>query len=182
MATAKKPTKQSPKATQKAPKPDWPALEVEYVNSTITYEDLAEKYGIKPGTVRARAHRGRWAEKRSNAQRSVTEGATENLVRTRTKELTALDHNALKITKAAQRLMAKAIGKMDAGEHPGFELADLRAIAYINNHTHKTGRLALGATTENTGFSAPDGGPVETKTEVSVEQFAEIARKVADAV
>ena len=178
MATAKK----SPKTTQKPPKPDWQAIEVEYVNSTITFEEQAEKYGIKPGTVRARAHRGKWAEKRSNAQKSVTEGATEKLVGIRTNELTALDGNALKITKALQKLMASSIEKLHRGEKLAFDLADLRALAYVNNHSHKTGRLALGATTENTGFSAPDGGPVETKTEVSIEQFAEIARQVADAV
>ncbi len=175
MATAKKPTKN----TKKAPKPDWQAIEVEYVNGTMTFDELAEKHSVKPGTVRARASRNDWGEKRSKAQQSVTEGATENLVGVRTKELTKLDTNALKITKATQKLMAKALQKLDAGEKLTFDLADLRAIAYVNNHSHKTGRLALGATTENTGFSAPDGGPVETKTEISMEKFTEAARKVA---
>lgn len=169
-------------ATNTKAKPDWQAIELEFVNSSLTFDELAEKHNVKPGTVRARASRGKWGEKRSKSQQSVTEAAQEKIAKTRTQELEKLDRNALKLAHAAHALAAKALTSIDQGKKLKYSPSDLKAILNVTNEAHKMGRLALGATTDNTGFSAPDGGPVKAKAELSIEQFATVAKQVADAV
>ena len=45
-------------------KPDWLTIKNEYVTKNITYEELAEKYGVSLSTLNKRASKGKWVEAR----------------------------------------------------------------------------------------------------------------------
>lgn len=62
---------------------DWKVLRVEYVNSAMQYKELADRHGLKEGTVRQRANREGWAEERNAISRLVTESVTQTLILSR---------------------------------------------------------------------------------------------------
>jgi hypothetical protein len=160
MATAKKQQKKSPKATQKAPKPDWQAIEVEYTTTAIEYDDLAAKHGVKPATLRQRASRGGWIEKRRTLSQKVTEQATVKAVKSRTQELSEYNDADIKVAKAIRTQIAKAINRAQQSDKE-VDPAKLRAMAGALESAQRVARLAMGATTANTGISDPNGGPVK---------------------
>ncbi|MFL2100079.1 terminase small subunit [Desemzia sp. FAM 23989] len=55
---------------------NWEAIRKEFEESDITMKDLAEKHGIKPGTLRSRKNREKW-EKRNAAKNFATRNATK---------------------------------------------------------------------------------------------------------
>lgn len=55
---------------------NWEAIRKEFEESDITMKDLAEKHGIKPGTLRSRKNREKW-EKRNAAKNVATRNATK---------------------------------------------------------------------------------------------------------
>ena len=121
---------------------DWAALKVEYVNSALTYGELAERHGLKAGTVRQRANREGWNDSRNAVSQFVTKVATEQITENRVDELIKFNAEDLATAKAIRN---KAIAMMDGIESP----SDLRALAGAVDVAQKVGRLALGASTEN---------------------------------
>lgn len=153
---------------------DWNALELEFVNGAMTYGELAQKHGLKEGTVRQRANRNEWVEKRNALSQSVTSKAQENLSEKRVDELTQFNQDDLKVAVALREQISKAI--LIKGEE--LSPQELRALAGAHEAAQRVGRLALGATTENTGLSSPKGGPIQTSDMTSAE-FEKIAKQVA---
>lgn len=125
---------------------NWPALRVEYVNSALTFGELAKKHGLKEGTVRQRANREGWVVERNAASRAVTAKAEATLGLSRAEELAKFNADDLKMARA---IRAKAAQMMAKANNP----ADLRALAGAVDTAQKVGRLALGATTENKGVT-----------------------------
>jgi hypothetical protein len=121
---------------------DWAALRVEYVNSALTYGELAEKHGIKAGTVRQRANRECWNDSRNALSQFVTTSATEQITDNRVDELTKFNQQDLETAKAIRNKAIEMMGQIDTP-------SDLRALAGAVDVAQKVGRLALGASTEN---------------------------------
>lgn len=136
---------------------DWPALRREYVNGSLQLKELAEKHGLKAVTVRVRAHREDWESERNAVQRAVTQVAQTRLTEDRATALARFNDDDLKVARA---IRGKAASMLATAKSP----ADLRALASAMGEAQKIGRLALGATTGNTGHSDPDGGPIPITT------------------
>jgi len=136
---------------------DWKALRVEYVNGAMTFKELAEKHGIKDATVRQRAHREDWEQERHALSQAVTQAAQTRLSESRSSQLARFNEDDLRVARA---IRAKAAAMLATAQQP----ADLRALASAMDTAQKIGRLALGATTGNTGHSDPDGGPIPITT------------------
>jgi hypothetical protein len=128
---------------------DWAALKVEYVNSALTYGELAERHGLKAGTVRQRANREGWNDSRNAVSQFVTKVATEQITENRVDELIKFNAEDLATAKAIRN---KAIEMMDGIESP----SDLRALAGAVDVAQKVGRLALGASTENSAVTTKE--------------------------
>ena len=128
---------------------DWAALKVEYVNSALSYGELAERHGLKAGTVRQRANREGWNDARNAVSQFVTVAATEQITENRVDELTKFNAEDLATAKAIRN---KAIAMMDMVESP----SDLRALAGAVDVAQKVGRLALGASTENSAVTTKE--------------------------
>lgn len=121
---------------------DWAALKTEFVNSAMTYRELAERHGLKEPTVRKRGQREDWPEARRVLSQFVTSSASEQIAENRVDELTKFNEEDLATAKA---IRAKAAAMMDLIDSP----SDLRALAGAIDVAQKVGRLALGASTEN---------------------------------
>lgn len=115
---------------------DWPAIRLEYVHGTATLSELAERYGIYPATLTARADKENWAEERRQHQersRAVTSqdnDAAALLARFNEDDLTV-----------ARAIRAKAAQMIQATTTP----AEIAALAKVMDIAHKIGRVALGA-------------------------------------
>jgi DNA-binding MurR/RpiR family transcriptional regulator len=121
---------------------DWTAFKVEYVNSAMTYRELSEKYGVKEATVRKRVNREGWNDARHAVSQFVTSAATEQITENRVDELTKFNEQDLETAKAIRNKAIEMMGQIDTP-------SDLRALAGAVDVAQKVGRLALGASTEN---------------------------------
>ncbi|MDH4481749.1 MAG: hypothetical protein QE279_03485 [Rhodoferax sp.] len=130
---------------------DWPALKSEYVNTAIQYKELAEKHGMKPGTVRQRAMREGWVKERTAAVKVIASVVNESVGLSRAQELIAFNSDDVKVAKA---IRAKAAKMLQSASSPH----ELRALSGAFESAQKIGRLALGASTENSSVAtAPSG-------------------------
>lgn len=128
---------------------DWAALRVEYVNGSMDYHELAKAHGLKHATVRQRANREKWQEARHTLSQAVTHAAQAKLTEDRTDELTKFNEDDLKMARAIRAKAARLMGN-------DLSAQELRALAGAVDVAQKVGRLALGASTENSAISTND--------------------------
>lgn len=121
---------------------DWGAIRTEYVHGTDTMRDLADKHGIKAAGLMRRAAKEGWDAERKQKSAEVSKAASANLTGSRVDELTKFSADDLKMARA---IRAKAAQMLQSANTP----ADLRALAGAVDTAQKVGRLALGASTEN---------------------------------
>lgn len=127
---------------------DWQALRIEYVNGAMQYKELAEKHGIKEGTVRQRANREDWAHERNALSRAVTQAANAVLGDERTQRLAKFNDQDAKIAEALKAKAAKLLGR------DTIDPSELSALSRVFDTAQKMGLLALGAATANTSITA----------------------------
>ena len=152
---------------------DWPALRQEWVNNpAMQLKELAAKHGLPGATVRARANREDWQRERNAVQRDATQRATEAVVTSRAQQLARFNEDDLRVARA---IRAKAVQMLGSARGA----SELRALASTLSEAQKIGRLALGATTENTGLSDPHGDPVAVSS-VPVEEYLKARAAVLD--
>ena len=125
---------------------DWPALKLEFVNGSETLGEVAERHGLKSAAVRKRAEREGWQAARHTASHVVTQAASERLLTSRADELAKFNDDDIRLAHA---LKARAEELMAGNLSPN----DLRALAGVMDTAQKVGRLALGASTENSSVS-----------------------------
>lgn len=129
---------------------DWAKLKLEYVNSTISLRDLAEKHGINAAGVIKRCEREGWEVERRQVSADVGKAAQAELGDTRAAELAKFNDDDLKV---ARGIRAKAASMMATVESP----QELSALARAFDTAQKIGRLALGAATESSDHTSSDG-------------------------
>lgn len=83
---------------------DWTKIRNEYINGNISQRKLAEKHGISYHTLRSRAEKEQWSDKREEQQRKITEKTAQ-----KTAELLAEREaeRLLRISNAADKLLEK---------------------------------------------------------------------------
>lgn len=139
----------------KAPNVDWAAIKTEYITSSITFAELSKKTGIPSATLQKRGslEEPSWTVQRNNISESITKSATESLTHQRLQFL--IDSNRADV-EVAERLRTKIREHLDVAA----SAAELKSLSGALKDAQSVARLALGLTTENSGLSAPDGGPV----------------------
>mgnify|MGYP000175518304 CR=1 FL=1 len=125
---------------------DWTALRVEYVHSSITLRDLADKHGIKAAGVMRRAANEGWEAERKHESAKVITASASVISETRIDELVKFNQDDIKVARA---IRSKAAQMLQEADTP----AALRSLASAFDTAQKIGRLALGASTENSNVS-----------------------------
>jgi hypothetical protein len=126
---------------------DWIALRTEFVHGAGTLRDLSKKHGIKEGTISSRAARENWQDERRTLQESARQRIDDELIDERVSELAKFNEDDLKVARA---LRAKAASMLNTTNGP----VNMRALAGVFETAQRMGRLALGASTENSTVSA----------------------------
>lgn len=125
---------------------DWAALRIEYINTPVTMQELADRNGLKLSTVTVRASREKWSEERSKASQKVAEVANSDIASRRAEELSKFNEEDLELAK---KIRIKAACMLEETTSP----ADLKALSGAIDTAQKVGRLALGANTESSVVS-----------------------------
>lgn len=125
---------------------DWTKLRIEYVTSSITLRELAEKHGIKAAGVMRRAANEQWESVRKQESAKVIMASLSASVPERASELEKFNAEDLAL---ANLIRAKARDMLDDAASP----SDLKALSGAIDTAQKVGRLALGAATENTSVT-----------------------------
>lgn len=151
---------------------DWLAAKAEYVNDfALTLVDIAGKYGISDGGVRARAHREGWTEARNVRARLLEESVQQKTISSAAQELAHFNRTDIEAAKVARSMVlrkfadaqAKVKGRPDL-DLP-LEARDLRALVSVLEVAQRVARLALGASTSNDMGAALDPLMAEIRLE-----------------
>lgn len=182
---AKKPAaKTAPKApAKKTPQTgtDWTPIRLAYIHSGKSLAQVAADFRVTADAAEQRSAREGWAELRRQASEAVSTAAAARMEAERVSELVAW--NAADLA-AAKALRARVLHCLDAQPEEGDEPIgpnQVRALVAAAEGVQRIGRLALGATTENTGLSNPEGGPIEGAN-VPVGDYEEALRRVMSEV
>lgn len=151
-------------------KPDWLAVKLEYINSSKSIRQLAQEFGVGESAAKRRSTKEGWDSERKKQNQKVTEVAQKVTTVTRAQELAKFNEDDVRVAKA---IRVKAAAMMQQATSP----QEIRALALAFDTAQKIGRLALGATTDNTGLSDPNGGPIPL-TNVPVDEYLKARSKV----
>lgn len=147
---------------------NWTAIRTAYIHGTDTMRELASKHGIKAAGLMRRAANEGWDAERKRQSAEISKAASATLTDSRTSELARFNADDLRMARA---IRSKAAQMMAATTTP----ADLRALAGAVDTAQRVGRLALGASTENSSLT------IETDDDSSAIATAERLERLAAA-
>jgi hypothetical protein len=141
---------------------NWTELRLEYIKGSMSIRELCEARGLKVSQIEKRCAVEGWLAEREALAEKIRRTATESFTKSRGRELADWNANDLKVAKALRGKIAQRLSRLD--EASRFFNSDLRSLAQAAESAQRMARLALGATTENTGLSTPDGDPLPPPT------------------
>jgi hypothetical protein len=154
---------------------DWPKAKAEYVNNaSLTYQDIAARYGVSASSVMQRAWRENWSDLRKLRARILLENTTKRSIVDASEELAKYNEKDLIVAKLLQQNIGKRLQQAEKEGKPIAE-RDVRALAGTIESAQRVARLALGATTGE--LSGP--GDVTTQLDLECltdEEFATFER------
>lgn len=137
-------------------KVDWFAVRKEYIqDSTVSYADLAVKYGVSKKSVSDRGVKEGWLELRQ----SLSEKAFVNFQNKLLGEKSKAQHRHLSVWQRFQRVAQSTLEGMEAEEN-GVEPKALKALAGAMRIAIDGERIVLGLPTTVGAITDPDGRPI----------------------
>lgn len=124
---------------------DWAALKVEYVTTSITLRDLADKHGIKAAGVMRRAAKEEWEAERKQESAKVSKAAIDESMPNRAKALADFNDEDLRVARGLRSMVIRQMTDAQGVMEP----SQIRALAGAASEAQRIGRLALGAETES---------------------------------
>ena len=129
---------------------DWQRIRIEYVQgrengSSLewpTLEQLAVEYAIAPNTVRSRAARERWTERRNDFATILQQKVREKILEQLAEKASQLDLQAFSVARATLALLAKEL--IESTQDGSLSLADRERLLRMCDVAHRMGRRALG--------------------------------------
>ena len=132
---------------------DWAKLRSEYITTSITMRELADKHGIKAAGVMRRAANEYWEAERKQESAKVSSAVINASAEVRVAELDKFNADDLKMARAIRARAAQMMATVTSPQ-------DLRAIAGAVDAAQKVGRLALGVSTNSNEITGKDGSPI----------------------
>lgn len=121
---------------------DWVAIKVQFINSSLTVQEFADKFSIPYGTLKKQATQGKWLDERSAIGAETIRKSTEISTDIRAYQLTELENEHIKLAQKAQSKLHYMLDTADNANQ-----VSVVSTAMVN--LQKVYRLALGASTEN---------------------------------
>ena len=138
---------------------DWDLIRTEYVSSSISIRELADKFDCSADAIEKRAGREQWTEQRRKMSAEVLAKADAELTAKRASDLVKFNEEDLNLAKALRSQIAKHINDAIRGSTP-LSTHDIRRLASAAADAQKIGRLALGVSTANNEVTGDNGQPL----------------------
>lgn len=137
----------------------WEILRTEYVSTTISIRELAEKHNCSADAIEKRAHTNSWTEQRRKLSAEVLAKADAEIVERRVKELNEFNEQDIKIAKALRGQIALHINTALQAKDP-LSPKTIKVLTSALADAQKIGRLALGVSTSNNEHTGANGLPL----------------------
>lgn len=144
---------------------DWDLLRAEYISSSISIRELAEKFNCSHDALEARAGREQWTEQRRKMSAEVLERANQEIADKRVAELVKFNEEDLEIARAIRKQIRTHIEDSIQSNNL-MKSDDIRKLASAAESAQKIGRLALGVSTNNNEVTGKDGSPLKSSLEL----------------
>jgi hypothetical protein len=144
---------------------DWDLLRAEYISSSISIRELADKFSCSADALEARAGREQWTEQRRKMSAEVLERANQEIADKRVAELVKFNEEDLEIARAIRKQIRTHIEDSIQSNNL-MKSDDIRKLASAAESAQKIGRLALGVSTNNNEVTGKDGSPLKSSLEL----------------
>lgn len=127
---------------------DWVAIKVQFINSSLSTREFAEKYGIPFGTLTKQVAQGKWLDERISIGSDVEQKSIEYSVNNRAAKLAQVDDDCVKTAEEINRKLRELLPTIDSP-------MALKALSGTLKDTQAITRLAIGASTDNQAVGSP---------------------------
>ena len=138
---------------------DWDLIRTDYVSSSISIRELADKFNCSADALEARAGREQWTEQRRKLSAEVLAKADAELTARRAADLIKFNEEDLNLAKALRSQIAKHINDAIKSQTP-LSTHDIKRLSSAAADAQKIGRLALGVSTSNNEVTGANGQPL----------------------
>lgn len=138
---------------------DWELIRLEYISSSISIREIAEKHNCSADALEKRAGREQWTEQRRKMSAEVQAKADAEVAEKRAADLIKFNEEDLNVAKALRAQIAKHINDSIKSGTP-LSTHDIRRLASAASDAQKIGRLALGVSTANNEHTGANGQPL----------------------
>lgn len=159
---------------------DWLPIRLAYIHSTKSHAEIARDFGVTAAASSKRGEIEGWMLLRRKASESIAAAASARYESERADALAKWNATDLNVSGA---LRAQLMAHIKAAQDSKTQLAPnvIRALGMAHESIQRAARLAMNATTENTGISAPTGGPVGVAN-VSIEEYEASMKRFLEAI
>lgn len=141
------------------PEDDWERIRTEYVSTSISIRELAEKYKCSADALEKRANTQSWTEQRRKISAEVLAKADAEITARRAKELAEYNEQDLKIAKALRAQIASHIN-LAMSTKDLLSAKEIKMLVSAMSDAQRIGRLALGVSTSNNEHTGANGLPL----------------------
>jgi len=141
------------------PESDWDLIRTEYISSSISIRELAEKYNCSADALEKRANTQSWTEQRRKISAEVLAKAEAEITARRAEELVEFNKQDLQIAKALRSQIAKHINEAMQNNEL-LTAKEIKTLVSAASDAQKIGRLALGVSTSNNEHTGQGGLPL----------------------
>lgn len=141
------------------PEDDWERIRTEYVSSSISIRELAEKYKCSADALEKRCYTQGWTEQRRKISAEVLAIADAEITARRAEELLEFNKQDLQIAKALRAQIAKHINE-SLQNNELLSPKEIKTLVSAASDAQKIGRLALGVSTSNNEHTGQGGLPL----------------------
>lgn len=141
------------------PESDWDLIRTEYISSSISIRELAEKYKCSADALEKRAQTQSWTEQRRKISAEVLAKAEAEITARRAEELIEFNKQDLQIAKALRAQIAKHINEA-MQQNELLTPKEIKTLVSAASDAQKIGRLALGVSTSNNEHTGANGLPL----------------------
>lgn len=141
------------------PESDWDLIRTEYISSSISIRELAEKYKCSADALEKRCYTQGWTEQRRKISAEVLAKAEAEITARRAEELVEFNKQDLQIAKALRAQIAKHINEA-MQQNELLSPKEIKTLVSAASDAQKIGRLALGVSTSNNEHTGANGLPL----------------------
>lgn len=148
-------------------KPDWPSIKRDYVETTLTLAEVQTKWGVRRGTLSARAARENWNDQKQQYAAKLEQIRQEKIIARTADEQTRFQSDILKVARAQLAMIARKMNefapdaaadvKTDKREEKRVDAAILLKLTNALANVQRVGFAAFG-----TGVVAARNAPAES--------------------